>query len=99
MFQICFGKIYRKALAVSIMRLNSCFTFRANKFNKSTGFMELVEDRLSPILVALCTYPMRGFGIAHGFFKRMHDSSIPRGYKLIALFSHFPMLLCERFLL
>ena len=90
MFQIRFGKIYREALGISIMRLNYCFTYGANKFNKSTGFAVLIEDRLSPILVTLCTYPMRWFGIAHGFFKRIYDCSCPWGCKLIAFFLTFP---------
>ena len=90
MFQIHFGELYRKALAISIMGLNWCFTYRTNKFNKRTGLAVLIEDTLSPIFVTICTYPMRWFGIAHGFFKRIHDSSIPWGYKLIALFLTFP---------
>ena len=90
MFQIHFGELYRKALAISIMGLNWYFTYRTNKFNKRTGLVVLIEDTLSPIFVTICTYPMRWFGIAHGFFKRIHDSSIPWGYKLIALFLTFP---------
>lgn len=61
-----------------------------HEINKTTRYLLLCEDTLSPIIVTICTYPMRGFGIAHGFFKRIHDSSVPRGIQFIALLLTFP---------
>jgi hypothetical protein len=65
-------------------------THGAHKCNNRISFLLLCEDALSPILVTLCTYPMRWFGLAHGFFKRIYDRTPPRGYKLIALLLTFP---------
>ena len=51
---------------------------------KNFGFLLWIEDRLSPIFVTICTYPMRFFGTTALFFKRIEDSSRPWGYQFIA---------------
>jgi len=65
------------------------FTCRARK-NIVPVASEWVEDRVSPILVALCTYPMRWFGAAATRLQSVNKTSLPRGYQLVALFLFFP---------
>lgn len=71
-------------------RLNLRPTYRTDK-NKIHAFsFDLIEDRFSPILVTVSTYPMRWFGIAHGLFKCIYNGPFPRGVQLVSLLLSFP---------
>jgi hypothetical protein len=66
------------------------FTGWTNDMNKPVNFCWL-EDHSFAFLVASCTYIMRWLRIAHGFFKRIHDTwPALKWCKLIALLLCIP---------
>lgn len=66
------------------------YTTWAKIADNARGACLEIEDRCSPILVAMGAYPMRWFALAHGFFKSVDNDPWPRGVKLVALLFCFP---------
>lgn len=54
------------------------------------AFWHVIEDRTLALLVAVCTYVMRRFTVAHGLLQRVHQRSSNRGCQLAALLLCLP---------
>ena len=93
-------KLFRHILGLGRTGNRSCvkFAFACWAIKLPKIILTWLEDRLSPILVAICAYIMRWFRIAHRFSQRIEDSTLPCGCKLVALFLSFPCFYAHNFL-
>ena len=74
----------------SIRSQNLRLTNWAIAFRVLALVARLIEYGLLSALIAVCTYPMRGFAVCHRFLKTIDDSSGVWGVKFVALLLCFP---------
>jgi len=67
-------------------------------YSRPTGKSGLwLKQRLLAVLVAICTYPMRWFGAAHGFLHRVSQRPIPKLLQFVALLLTAPIFQASNF--
>src|SRR3990172_1887573 len=63
---------------------------RASKGIPAVFRWHVLEDRALTILIAICTYVMRKFAVAHGLLQRINHGPYKRGHQLVALLLSLP---------
>jgi hypothetical protein len=76
-----------------ILRSGWAFGFanRANNRNPPILVLTRIEDRFSPVIVAICAYIMRRFYALQRFFKGIGDASRPGAYQFVAYLLAIPV--------